>query len=90
MSGRRGIDHLSGFEPDVLTAEVLEQPGAAAEQHGHEVDLDLLGQSALMYCCPISAPPMMCTFLSPAAALASCRARPIPPVTTVYTRPSGI
>src|SRR6266571_41018 len=45
MSGRRGIDHLTGFEPDMLTAEVLEQPGTAAEQHGHEVDLDLLGQS---------------------------------------------
>src|SRR5918994_453408 len=36
MRCRRRFDHLWGLEPDVLAAEVLEHPGAAAEQHGHE------------------------------------------------------
>src|SRR5215217_5843346 len=41
---RRGFDRPRGLELDVLAAEVLEHPGAAVEQHGHEVDGDLVDQ----------------------------------------------
>jgi hypothetical protein len=40
----RGLDHLGGLQLAVLVAEVLEHPGAAAKEHGHEVDLDLVDQ----------------------------------------------
>src|SRR5215208_1184042 len=42
-----------------------------------------------MYCCPISAPPITATSLSPATAFASSSALSIPSVTKVYTPPSG-
>lgn len=39
---RRGVDHLDDLELDVLAAKMLEHPGAAAKEHGHEMDLDLV------------------------------------------------
>ena len=33
-----------GLKPDVLPAEMLEHPGTAAEQHGYEVDRDLVDE----------------------------------------------
>ncbi|HET6658601.1 MAG TPA: hypothetical protein VFH16_01655 [Rubrobacter sp.] len=38
------FDHPGGLELDVLAAKVLEHPGAAAEEHGYEVDRDLVYQ----------------------------------------------
>jgi hypothetical protein len=47
-AGRRArLDHLDGFELDVLAAQVLEHPGAASEEHGYEVDPDLIHQPSL-------------------------------------------
>jgi hypothetical protein len=41
---RRGVEHLGGLEPDVLAAKVLEHSVAAAEEHAHEMDPDLVDQ----------------------------------------------
>ena len=47
MYGRRRLDHPGCLELDVFAAEVLEHSGAAPEEHGHEVDPDLIHQPRL-------------------------------------------
>jgi hypothetical protein len=41
----RRVDDLRAFELDMRVAEVLEQPGAPAEQQRYEMDVDLVEQS---------------------------------------------
>ena len=42
MSRGRGLDHLGCLKMYVLVTDVLEHSGAAAEQHWHKVDEDLV------------------------------------------------
>src|SRR5829696_8179178 len=44
---RCGLDHPGRLELDVFAAEVVEHPGPAPEEHGHEVDRDLVHQPRL-------------------------------------------
>src|SRR5215211_6417745 len=44
MNRRRRLYHAGGLELDAFAAEVLEHPGAASEEHGHEVEPDLIHQ----------------------------------------------
>jgi len=39
---RTRLNHLGGLELDVVAADVLEHPGAATEEHRHEVYRDLV------------------------------------------------
>ena len=41
----RSIIHLNSFERDMFAAGVLEQPRAAAEQHGDEVDKEFVNEA---------------------------------------------
>src|SRR5512132_4329208 len=45
MGGCRGLGHPGMPELEVLIAEVLEHPGAAAEQHRDEVDRQLVDEA---------------------------------------------
>ena len=45
MNGLSSFDHFCRFERDMLTALLLEQSYAAAEQHGDEVDRDFVNQA---------------------------------------------
>jgi hypothetical protein len=47
MDRFRRLDHAGGLELDVFADEVLEHPGAAPEEHRHEVDPDLIHQTRL-------------------------------------------
>lgn len=85
--GRHPSMHrLDVLELDMLLADAVEHSKAAAEQHGHQVDADLIDEPSMRNCCPMSGPPITLTSLPAAAALACSRALWIPSVTTVYTR----
>src|SRR6266516_948667 len=47
MADPRGVDHPHGFEFNGLRTHPVEQSDAAAEQHGDEVELQLVKQSSL-------------------------------------------
>lgn len=89
MNRRRRLYHAGGLELDAFAAEVLEHPGAASEEHGHEVEPDLIHQSRLDELPADVGPPITATFLSPAADFACSSALSMPSVTKVYTLPSG-
>jgi hypothetical protein len=40
----RGLDHPGGFELDPRRIEIVEQAHTTAQQHGHEVDVDIVEQ----------------------------------------------
>ena len=44
MRCRKRLYHPGGLELHVLAAETLEHLASAAEEHGHEVDRDLVDQ----------------------------------------------
>jgi hypothetical protein len=67
MGGCRGLGHPGMLELEVLVAEVLEHPGAAAEQHRDQVDRQLVDEAGLQVL-----PPLACF-----------RVSSIPPVTKV-------
>jgi hypothetical protein len=83
VGGVRGLDHVGALEPD-LAAQVLEQPGAAAEENRGEAELDLV-QQADGEACWAALAPCTPTTLSPAAAFACSTALWMPSVTKVKT-----
>jgi hypothetical protein len=83
MGDTRGADHPHAVQLDVLGTHPVEQSDAAAEQHGHQVKLQLVKQSRLDELAhDIRAAPSS-TSLSSAAACAWARALAIPSVTKV-------
>jgi len=64
------LEHAGVLELDVLWSEIVEEPAPLAEEHGNEMDLELVQQAAASASCAVAAP-WTSTFRSPAARLAS-------------------
>lgn len=41
----RGLHHPQSFQPDRFGADIFEQPKTAAEEHRHDVDVQLIDES---------------------------------------------
>jgi len=54
MGGVRGGDHVGVLELDGSDREVLEETGAAAEEHGSQVDADLVWKVFVIGSCSLS------------------------------------
>ena len=50
MRDRGRADHAGSLQLDLGVSEVVEQPLAAAEQHGHDAQLHLVDEPARRYC----------------------------------------
>ena len=65
------LEHAGALQLVGRRAEVLEQPDAVAQQHGDQVDLELVEQAGSAGARWVMLEPCTMTFLSPAACFAS-------------------